>query len=285
MKIQSDKQLGLMLQDNQKMSWHLLKTHLDKYFKSNLSTEQFNLYASEVVDFMLNPKPNEWLNIKKEHPELNSIDGLKFPVNKNYVFSQKALVIANSIKLDLEKFDPIIISSLTEGKMCTFLCGKNLAFRYWFKNQQLLGMILEFSEKDGMFNYVNFRLSAKDSSYTFPTDNKNTAHWKDTYFVQFLKLLFFIEFSDVEYKLLGPNQKYGTKREGNYLNGTKRDIAIVDSNWNIITINNNAFTVSGHLRFQPIGKDRLGRKLIFIQEFDKSGYTRKGQGTAGANQE
>src|SRR3972149_1421477 len=286
MKIQGNKQLGLMFQDNAIFNQHLFKVHYEKYIKDkSLSENDLKDYTSELVDFIMNPSMKNWDNVRIQNPILQPIEGLAFPVNKNYVFSQKALTIANSIKLDITKFDPVIISSLTEGKMCTFLCGKNLAFRYWYKNKQLLGMILEFNEQDGMVRYVNFRLKASDSSYYFPQDHPDTMHWKDTYFIQFLKLLFFLEFSDVEYKLLGPNQKYGTKREGNYLNATKRNITIVDSNWNIVTINKNAFTVSGHLRMQPVGKDRMGRKLIFIEEFDKSGYTRKGQGTAGTTQE
>ena len=286
MKIQAEKQLGLIFQDNSAINQHLFKVHYDKYIKDkDLSIEEFKQYASELVDFIMNPTTKNWDSVRENNPTLQPVEGLAFPVNKNYVFSQKAIAIANSIKLDITKFDPVILASLTEGKMCTFLCGKNLAFRYWYRNKQLLGMILEFDEKSGLIHYVNFRLKSSDSSYYFPQDNPYTMRWKDTYFIQFLKMLFFLEFSDVEYKLLCPNQKYGTKREGNYLNGTKRNITIVDSNWNIITVNNNGFTVSGHLRFQPIGKDRMGRKLIFIEEFDKSGYIKRGQGTAGTTQE
>ena len=280
--IRSDKQLGLMLQENPKINRHFFKVHYDRYVKDkNLSTDDFKYYVNELIDFIMNPTHKDWLDIKSKNPELQPVEGLHLPINKNYVFSQKAITIADSIKLDINKFDPVIISSLTEGKMCTFLCGKNLAFRYWFKNKQLLGMILEFNELTGMINYVNFRLKPTDGSYYFPQDNPETAHWKDTYFIQFLKLLFFIEFSDVEYRLLGPNQKIGTKKEENYLNETKNNITIVDSNWNIITVNNNSFKVCGHLRFQPIGKDRMGRKLIFIEEFEKEGYSRRGQGTTG----
>jgi hypothetical protein len=271
-----------MLQENKKLNQHLFKIHYDKYLKDiNLSKEEFQHYSSEIVDFMMNPSQQEWESVRIKNPELLPVEGLSFPKNKNYVFSQKAMAIASSIKLDLDKFDPVIISSLTEGKMCTFLCGKNLTFRYWFKNKQLLGMILEFNEQTGMVNYVNFRLRASDSSYYFPEDNHSTAHWKSTYFVQFLKLLFFLEFSEVEYRLLGPNQKYGTKKEGKFLNETRGNITIVNSNWNIITINNNGFTVCGHLRMQPVGKDRMGRKLIFIEEFEKGKITRRGQGTEG----
>lgn len=280
--IRSDKQLGLMLQDNPQVNRHLFKIHYEKYLKDkNLSPDEFKHYTSELVDFIMNPTRKDWDDIKSKNPELQHTEGLAFPINKNYVFSQKAITIAESIKLDLNKFDPVIISSLTEGKMCTFLCGKNLAFRYWFKNKQLLGMIIEFNEQTGMIHYVNFRLKPTDGSYYFPQDHPQTAHWKDTYFVQFLKLLFFLEFSEVEYKIVGPNQKYGTKKEGNLLNQTNGNITIVNSNWNIITINNNGFKVCGHLRFQPVGKDRMGRKLIFVEEFEKSKYTRRGQGTAG----
>lgn len=60
--------------------------------------------------------------------------------------------------------------------------------------------------------------------------------FKEFFFVQVIKQLIFLEFPDLETVMLKPNAKIGTKKQGNYLNGTKQNVTIVDSTWNKIMI-------------------------------------------------
>ena len=54
--IRSDKQLGLMLQENPKINRHFFKVHYDRYVKDkNLSTDDFKYYVNELIDFIMNP--------------------------------------------------------------------------------------------------------------------------------------------------------------------------------------------------------------------------------------
>jgi hypothetical protein len=49
----------------------------------------------------------------------------------------------------------------------------------------------------------------------------------------------------------------------------------MDSTWFTQLVISNAFNVRGHFRLQPCGPELKERKLIWIQDFQKSGYTRK----------
>lgn len=81
--------------------------------------------------------------------------------------------------------------------------------------------------------------------------------------------------SENEEVILMPNQKSGTKKSGKIINQLKVPLTIVDSKWNITSINNTGFDVSGHFRLQPYGVGMQETKMIFIEPFRKNGYVRK----------
>ena len=58
-------------------------------------------------------------------------------------------------------------------------------------------------------------------------------YMKSEMFLEFIKMLIFIEFSDVTEVLLKPNQSIGTKKQGKYLNDSKNNFILVDSKWTI----------------------------------------------------
>ena len=60
--------------------------------------------------------------------------------------------------------------------------------------------------------------------------------------------------------------------EEEYSTQTRLPIEIVDSNWFRTISRIKGFTVSGHLRLQPVGVKRGQRKLIWINEYEKHGY-------------
>jgi hypothetical protein len=49
----------------------------------------------------------------------------------------------------------------------------------------------------------------------------------------------------------------------------------VDSAWSKTLIKSDGFLVSGHSRMQPVGEGSKYRKLIWIDTFEKEGYTRE----------
>lgn len=58
-----------------------------------------------------------------------------------------------------------------------------------------------------------------------------------------------------------------------YKNDTNFDITYLDCKWFTNLIQSNEFKVRGHFRLQPYGTKRTERKLIWIADFKKHGYT------------
>lgn len=87
-------------------------------------------------------------------------------------------------------------------------------------------------------------------------------------------LILFLKYCELEIKEVKGNSKanhIGTK----YVNETKNNIQILDSTWFTTIVKSEGFHVRGHFRFQPCGQGMKDRKLIWISDFDKEGYTRQ----------
>lgn len=88
----------------------------------------------------------------------------------------------------------------------------------------------------------------------------------------------FINFAEIETKVMTPNtQIWEDDRRLNalYNNKTNKDITVIDSTWYTNLVSSGAFKVRGHFRLQPFGPDRAQRRLQWISDFQKEGYTRK----------
>lgn len=86
-------------------------------------------------------------------------------------------------------------------------------------------------------------------------------------------MLLFIKYCPIETKMIKAGKK--DKVVGNkYVNETKSDIEILDSGWFTTIIRSEGFGVGGHFRMQPYGPANAMRKLIWINPFEKTGYTR-----------
>lgn len=87
-------------------------------------------------------------------------------------------------------------------------------------------------------------------------------------------LLLFMKYCDLNTKVITPRKKevhIGTK----YLNETNRKIEILDSTWFTTIVRSDGFKVRGHFRMQPYGEGMTQKKLIWISDFEKSGYTKQ----------
>lgn len=86
--------------------------------------------------------------------------------------------------------------------------------------------------------------------------------------------LYFIHNCDTEQKIVKPNEKH--RENGNrHFNESKSDIIFLDCSWFTELIRDHPFHVKGHLRWQVHGEKNRKRKLIWINEFEKSGYQRR----------
>lgn len=91
-----------------------------------------------------------------------------------------------------------------------------------------------------------------------------------------LLALYFIHNCEIESKIIKPKEKY-RNNGSKYFNESKSDITILDCRWFTDLIRDTPFKVKGHFRWQAHGEKRGKRKLIWISDFEKSGYTRKAQ--------
>jgi hypothetical protein len=106
---------------------------------------------------------------------------------------------------------------------------------------------------------------------------ENDPNYNITYPAQIvISFLLFKTYADIEYKLIdGIKQKKSIANGEKIINDTELPIEYIDSTWFVTLIHTEGFKVSGHFRLQPYGKGLGKRKLIYINEFEKTGYTRK----------
>lgn len=95
--------------------------------------------------------------------------------------------------------------------------------------------------------------------------------WRDAMDIAY-EFDWLLKHMDVEVKNLPAKSKidaFGCK----YTNLTTNNIQIIDSKWFTTLVKSDAFKVRGHFRLQPCGEGMKDRKLIWINDFEKSGYT------------
>jgi hypothetical protein len=120
---------------------------------------------------------------------------------------------------------------------------------------------------------IHFRLIESETIKSIPDLN----NWVMNHVEVCLAILTFKQFAEVEVKHIG-GKKYPKKTKINnekYLNDSNHQIDVLDSRWFTETIRTEGFSVSGHFRLQPCGKNKDQRKLIYIKDYKKNGYHRK----------
>lgn len=90
-------------------------------------------------------------------------------------------------------------------------------------------------------------------------------------------LFFFINEVDTDEYIVPAGQKSKTKKNDptHIYNETKHPITVLDCRWFTDIIRDDPFWVSGHWRWQPVGPGRSKRRMQWIRDFQKEGYTRK----------
>ena len=87
--------------------------------------------------------------------------------------------------------------------------------------------------------------------------------------------LLFYQFADIETLILNEKCKRGHLNNCKYLLECDSKITIVDSTWFTTIIQSEGFKVRGHFAFRAFGEGHSQRRLVWISEFNKNGYTRK----------
>lgn len=242
MKVSKYNQLGLNF--TQEIKDSIYKVHNDKYF-------------AQHPDSFIKPYREQWLDILSDDR------------NKNLLFTKTSMEVADKIKIS--KFKPSILKIKQEKKL-TFLIDENHFYRVNLRQDEIMAVLVKTTKTENNLDYISY-----DAFKIFPL--KDVVHYppnqndylNDKYFMEFLKLLIFVEYSELQETVLMPNQSVGTRKQGKYLNETDKNFIIVDSAWNKKITVSGKFGVSGHPRY-IMSKDSI--KVIYIKEYTKNGYTR-----------
>lgn len=250
MKIKQDNYLGLRFNDYKRTKIYEL--------------QKANIYSNDIPE-------EDKIRFADDIARLLSDDG-----NQLYLMSQPSLAIAQKIRVSEEKFDGKMFKGLPVGKKITILIDNRLFYRYFITEESIFCCWVTVDPKEVGFDivpylqYTTFRINTVKGHLSYPVENP----FEVELFERFIQYLVFLEFSVLETVTLKPQGKtHKTKKEGKCFNDTTQNIVIVDSSWNRI-IKVGEFGVSGHLRWQPCGANRERRKLIYIDDFIKTGYTR-----------
>jgi hypothetical protein len=212
---------------------------------------------------------------------------LEFDISKPHIcyFAKTITDKANLIKNKL--FD--IYQEIPEGKGI-FLLPDTSSILYKWHNKVL--QTIHFSQSEivevATMEFVDFEGKKGVTVKRIPepgisNDGKkllnNSYHTEGT-LMSWVTLIYlaFYHFAEIEIKILsgenGGNRRVTLNNE-KYVNDTAPAIEIIDSSWFTKIIRSGRFSVNGHFRLQPYGDNLNKRKLIWIDDYDKQGYTRK----------
>lgn len=150
---------------------------------------------------------------------------------------------------------------------------------YYFMKDVFLGMRMNAPEKNYFFTIMSNILPPQFSK-NFGHLVQNKVLSKEEIINEVDNLLYtntiayinFIKYAQVETKELKAGQKL-KEVDCKYINETKNNVRILNSTWFTNLVKSDAFKVRGHFRLQAFGEGMKDRKLIWINEFQKSGYT------------
>lgn len=198
--------------------------------------------------------------------------------------ASKRYYITEPFQEALDKAYPKIISDNKHMQLSKKECGITITatgFSLYSLNpyEDTKLITLGFHRHQGLTCYAIIK--SDGSTCAFGASLKDGKPFNDvTYAINYghsiLTLLYFIENCEIETYVAPANSK--TRYDGNkFLNETKSNLTLLTCKWFTELIRDTPFNVSGHLRWQPCGVNRTKKKLIYISEYQKSGYHRKPQ--------
>lgn len=87
-------------------------------------------------------------------------------------------------------------------------------------------------------------------------------------------ILLLKKYADIEILEVNKTRKKVKKQGEKILSEIKSNIQVLDSNWFTTFVRSEGFNVKGHFALRAYGEGRKKRKLVWINPYEKSGYTR-----------
>lgn len=121
-------------------------------------------------------------------------------------------------------------------------------------------------------------LQSNDEIYGWEYSEQEGRSWYGKIHDYVMSFILFYNYTDTETKIIhgiDSGEQRRVKLNGEkFINSSKNDIEIIDSSYFTKIIRTGEFGVSGHFRVQRHGIENSEAKIIFIDGYKKSGYTR-----------
>lgn len=208
----------------------------------------------------------------------------RFKSNINYVTNPFYEAFMKSQKKLLDLGNNIIENDIDDFTYAgTYIIGERVTMMLYESkkgSKDFNSVIYEFT-KEGLpllyfihSNKLPYYLFWKSNSLQIDTD-KPMRDFCDDYIGMFCQIEMFKKFSQIETKLINGNSKQTINRI-KCVNDTRLPVTHLDSLWFTNLVKSEAFKVSGHFRWQNKKENGIWKKdLIWINDFEKSGYSRK----------
>lgn len=214
----------------------------------------------------------------RTHPVLESIEKkqLKLPAN--------LWACGEKIRLTSKPFADAIEKSWDKFPKDTWqyvmnehgvLVGNAITLVYAVKgysNFELYVFNSQSSYYFGCFKCINGVFKGEISKELIARAGGNAQLVQNAFISELFVTLAFINFVDIEKKTLSPKSR-DKAVVCKYVNDSKSTIEVLDCKWYTTLHYPNSFPVRGHFRWQPCGEGLKDRKLIWINDFMKEGYT------------
>jgi hypothetical protein len=251
MKINAESQFGLSLKTKER----------EAFIKVILNEQHENIYAQQNIFWLFQEEAVFYKKLILRGDE-------KALVSEKYLITTNALNDLKKIRVDLENenFSFQIFEDIPLHAYVTFLLGKD-AFIKFIRTE--VGIMYGYRTKEGDFDFTNVFFGADIKKEI--ADDPAVAHR-----ILIFQLLIYVYLSDIQTKtILNPGEKINIISDGKCKNDSKEQVTLVDVNWNQRIERIGKIGVRGFYRLQRYGKAWGQIKIIWINDFVKSGYARK----------
>lgn len=279
MQISENSQLGLRFISDKQTKVVVLEL-IEAHHKGRIEDIQSTITELETLSEKVETQQEAENFIIPAHLTSENIESVDFgtidrmfcfgPENNQYIKAIKYFLIqpsvwkaAELIKIG-ENFTGRTLKDIKQGDY-VYLLGKHQMLKFLVVPQGIKGIY--FDDKEKIFFEWGIKMETGEA-FHYTGFNKE--------FSKIMQLLTFVELGDIEVSVLESLKNNGAKTRANKIyNGSRNTVFVVDSSWNKLVIRTDGFAVRGHFRLQPCGPANADRKLIWVDAFEKHGYTRR----------
>lgn len=231
-------------------------------------TEEYVRAEFEKEEYLIpDNSQDDGINTVREFCDINHMFMYEnYPI-KYFLVQQSVYKAAELIKIG-ENFTGRTLKDIKHGDYI-YLMGKTRMIKFIVVECGIKGIY--YDSKDNVVFEWGIEMESGKPFYTVGFQKE---------FSQIMQVLIFIELGDIEVKYLESLRTNGVKnKQDKIYNASHYNVYVVDSTWNQILIRTEGFAVRGHFKLQPCGPGGADRKLIWVNAYEKDGYTRKPKAT------